>query len=78
MPYTTRRYKNFSKVVVIMTESELLKLISKGENLHVAFKTSTSKITKDVFDTLCAFSNREGGTIILGVKDNGEILGLNA
>lgn len=33
-------------------------------------------ITKDVYESVCAFSNRDGGHIFLGVKDNGEILGI--
>ncbi|WP_287226052.1 ATP-binding protein [Oscillibacter sp.] len=32
----------------------------------------------DVYDIVCFFSNRDGGTIILGVKDNGAILGVEA
>ena len=60
-----------------MTEAELLNLINGGENLRVEFKKSTNEITKDVYDTVCSFSNRDGGTIILGVKDNGEILGIH-
>ena len=59
-----------------MTETELLNLINGGENIQVEFKKSTSEITKDVYDTVCSFSNRDGGTIILGVKDDGEILGI--
>ena len=71
-----------------MTEAELLKLIEGGENIQVEFKKSTTEITKDVYDTVCSFSNREGydtvcsfsnregGIILLGVKDNGEILGV--
>ena len=59
-----------------MTEAELLKLIEGGENIRVEFKKSTTEITKDVYDTVCSFSNRDGGIILLGVKDNGEILGV--
>ena len=59
-----------------MTEAELLKLIEGGENIRVEFKKSTTEITKDVYDTGCSFSNRDGGTIVLGVKDNGDILGV--
>ena len=59
-----------------MTETELLKLIHDGENIRVEFKKSTHEITKDVYDTVCSFSNRDGGIIFLGVKDNGEILGI--
>ena len=59
-----------------MTEAELLRLIEGGENIQVEFKKSTTEITKDGYDTVCSFSNREGGTIVLGVKDNGESLGI--
>lgn len=59
-----------------MTESEILKLIEGGENIQVEFKKSTTEITKDVYDTVCSFSNRDGGFILLGVKDNGEVLGV--
>lgn len=57
--------------------SELLTLIEQGENCTVEFKQSTTDITKDVYDTVCSFSNREGGHIFLGIKDNGTILGIN-
>lgn len=55
---------------------ELLSLIQQGENHVVEFKKSTTSITKDVYDSVCAFSNRDGGHIFLGVKDNGQILGI--
>ncbi|MDO4289074.1 MAG: putative DNA binding domain-containing protein [Eubacterium sp.] len=60
-----------------MTDLELLSLIHGGENLHVEFKKSTNKITKDVYDTVCSFSNRDGGMIFLGIEDNGNILGID-
>lgn len=55
---------------------ELLELIHSGENITVEFKKSRTEVTKDVYETVCAFSNRDGGHIFLGVKDNGEILGI--
>lgn len=54
----------------------LLALIQQGEGLNVEFKRSAAEITSDVYDTVCSFSNREGGHIFLGVKDNGEIIGV--
>ncbi len=60
-----------------MIPDELHKLISGGESLTVEFKKSQTDITKDVYETVCAFSNREGGHIFLGVKDNGVILGVD-
>lgn len=40
------------------------------------FKKSTTDITKDTYESICAFSNRDGGHVFLGVKDNGEIIGI--
>lgn len=59
-----------------MIPDEILQLISNGENNIVEFKKSTTDITKDVYESVCAFSNRDGGHIFLGVKDNGTILGI--
>lgn len=55
---------------------EIFYHIKQGESLTVEFKKSTNEITSDVYDTVCAFSNREGGYIFLGVSDNGTILGV--
>ena len=56
--------------------SDLLALIEQGESHVVEFKKSTTDITKDVYESVCAFSNRDGGHIFLGVKDDGKILGI--
>lgn len=55
----------------------LMNLIHQGDGLTVEFKKSTTDITKDVYDTVCSFSNRDGGHIFFGVKDNGTILGVD-
>lgn len=55
---------------------ELLTIIQNGETIEVEFKKSTNDITKDIYETVCSFSNRNGGHIFLGVKDNGTILGI--
>lgn len=54
----------------------LQKLIRAGENISVEFKRSRTDITKDVYETVCAFSNRDGGHIFLGVKDDGTVAGV--
>ena len=38
------------------------------------FKESTGQLDRSM-ETLCAFLNCEGGTILYGVKDNGKIIG---
>lgn len=60
-----------------MTYQELTDIFAKGENISVEFKKSTTDITKDVYETVCSFSNRDGGHIFLGVKDDGTVLGVD-
>ena len=60
-----------------MTYQELTNIFAKGENISVEFKKSTTDITKDVSETVCSFSNRDGGHIFLGVKDDGTVLGVD-
>lgn len=60
-----------------MTEQQLKDILSKGEGITVEFKKSTTDITKDVYETVCSFSNRDGGDIFLGVNDNAKIVGVS-
>ena len=53
--------------------SELAGLIAAGEGATVEFKRS---LTKDVGRGLCAFANADGGTVLLGVSDAGNIVGV--
>jgi ATP-dependent DNA helicase RecG len=56
---------------------KLKKLLENGESINVEFKESNKKLNKDVFESVCAFLNRNGGHLFLGVKDNGDILGID-
>ncbi len=60
-----------------MKEKDIIKLIETGESINIEFKESKTSPTKDVYQTICAFLNRIGGYILLGVKNNGEIIGVN-
>ena len=62
----------------MITIDEIRELIKKGEKIDVEFKESKVALNKDVFDTVCSFSNRNGGHIFLGVNDQKEIVGVNA
>lgn len=59
------------------TNEHILHLIKGGENIAVEFKESDHKINKSLYNTVCSFLNRHGGTILLGVNDNGEITGVS-
>jgi len=55
---------------------QIHELIRKGEGISVEFKTCRNKINRDVYETVCAFLNRHGGTILLGVQDDGTLQGI--
>ena len=57
-----------------MDSKEIKQLIQNGEKIDVEFKESKNALTKDVFDTVCSFNNRNGGHILLGVNDKREIV----
>jgi len=50
------------------------KLATTGESETLEYKTSTSKL-KEACQTLCAFLNGTGGTVLIGVGDKGKIIG---
>jgi hypothetical protein len=51
------------------------KIIQSGENQQLDFKFEISDSRK-IARTLVAFSNTDGGTLLIGVKDNGKIAGV--
>ena len=56
----------------------ILKLVGQGEGLTLEFKTCRAALNRDVYETVCAFLNRHGGTILLGVDDDGSVTGVDA
>ncbi len=52
-------------------------LIAGGEGQHLDFKFEISDSRK-IARTLSAFANTEGGTLLVGVKDNGKIAGIRS
>lgn len=57
--------------------NELINIIKEGESVTTEFKRATNKLPKSLFETICAFLNRNGGDIFLGVSNNGEIVGVD-
>jgi len=52
-------------------------LIKKEEGIRLEFKEANDKLPSNLFETICAFLNREGGSVLLGVKDNGSVIGID-
>jgi hypothetical protein len=72
-----------------LTESEaLLQLLKEGESDHLEFKSTLrwnlksdkpdQNIEKSILKTLVAYLNSEGGTLLVGVEDDGNILGIES
>jgi predicted HTH transcriptional regulator len=55
----------------------LRKLIAEGENQQLDFKYCISDSRK-IARTLSAFSNTDGGRLLIGVRDNGSIAGIKS
>lgn len=59
-----------------MKINKIKEIIKDRENINVEFKQSHNKLNKDVFESVCAFLNRSGGHLLLGVEDKGNIVGV--
>lgn len=59
-----------------MTSNDILQIVAQGEGVNIEFKTSEFELNKDVFESVCAFLNSGGGTLVLGVKNDGAINGV--
>ncbi len=83
-PKFVQRTKHLEKESVKINEVE--KLIKEGESKNVEFKSSSrwdmrqNKQNKDlekvIVKTIAGFLNSEGGKLLIGVNDDGQILGL--
>ncbi len=81
-----KKYKENSKEI-IKSKEDILDLIKKGENKYFELKSSlrwdykNNKANKDlekiILKSISSFANGQGGTLIIGVDDEGNILGLD-
>lgn len=62
-------------VISDMTPGDLKNLIQTGESTHLEFKR-TIPTAKKIAREIAAFANTSGGTILVGVDDNGTIPGI--
>lgn len=51
------------------SQSLIRHLIGLGESRHLEFKRVSGKMVGKALETLCAFANTDGGTLVLGVAD---------
>ena len=59
-----------------MTSEGIQKLLLLGENIAIEFKRCGNGIDADTYESVCSMLNRFGGDILLGVEDDGTVVGL--
>ncbi len=60
-----------------MNQKDFMNILEQGEGTSIEFKRCGNLPEHDTFQTICAFSNRQGGSIFLGVLDNGTVDGID-
>lgn len=55
---------------------QIRQILNQGEGITIEFKTSRSELNKNTFESICAFLNRKGGHLLLGVTDEGMVEGI--
>jgi ATP-dependent DNA helicase RecG len=51
-------------------------ILAAGEGMRVEYKEARKELPKNLFESVCAMLNRDGGDIILGADDKGNITGV--
>ena len=59
-----------------MNVRKINRIIKQGEGISVEFKRAKEDLPSNLFETVCAFLNRNGGSILLGIKDDKTIEGI--
>lgn len=62
----------------MMDPSLIVSLLKEGETHKTEFKEDSKSTWKNLNREICGFANSDGGYILIGVSDNGEITGLKA
>jgi len=60
-----------------VSQKELQQMILKGEHQNQSYKFANTD-TKSIARTIAAFANTDGGHLFFGVKDNGNIVGIES
>ncbi len=59
-----------------MTPEQVKQWLARKEGSTVEFKEARRELPRSLFETACAFLNRDGGVILLGVNDRGQMVGV--
>ncbi|WP_430819738.1 AlbA family DNA-binding domain-containing protein [Carboxylicivirga caseinilyticus] len=73
----TTFFRPLRKRILVVEGKELLNMIAEGEHQTQDFKFAVND-SKKIARSLSAFANTDGGRLLLGVKDNGRIAGVES
>jgi len=59
-----------------MNPERVKRLLNEKENIRLEFKEAATALPGNLFETICAMLNRDGGDILLGVDDKGSVKGV--
>jgi ATP-dependent DNA helicase RecG len=59
-----------------MTIEDIDKIITQGEGISIEFKKAKEKVPQSLYETVVSFANTKGGYILLGMDDDGTVLGI--
>ena len=69
-------FHNNGQTGLTMNTARLKRIAAQGEGLDREFKAAKTALPKSAFESICAFLNQDGGTVLLGIEDSGEISGV--
>lgn len=56
---------------------KFIALTREGEGTQIEYKTCTEEISESLFESVCSFLNHTGGQILVGVQNDGTVIGVN-
>ena len=59
----------------MLNTENIQSLIDSGEGYNVEFKVRVPSKVRELTEEICAFANADGGYLLIGVDDNGQIIG---
>ncbi len=59
------------------TQEKFIALTRKGEDTRIEYKTCTEDVSESLYESVCSFLNHSGGQILVGVQNDGTIIGIN-
>ena len=58
-----------------LTSEEIISLAAAGEGSNIEFKVRVPKKLNELLSEICAFANSNGGYVLIGIDDEGNIRG---